>query len=277
MTTSSPERSAQRRSELIEYMSREVLRPRQQFVCRHYRDCLSSCSGKLYYPGQLHHVGPHYDLNVDGEAMRIAVLGLDYGSPDVGINVDQRTSDIIHFGRNTAFGRRNPHMKGTASTLRLLLGRAPGTDAEGERLFGSGDTHIYEAFALLDVVMCSAIDRLGTEGSAPSCATETMKHNCSGHLREALRILDPTVIVIQGRSARAAFLHALGLSDLQSISSSVQHNQRTVQVFDFYHPSAPGKAGWWGQSPQSRYLREVVEPEIKAWARQRAEVAPWRT
>ena len=45
-------------------------------------------------------------------------------------------------------------MRGTTLPRRLLLGREPGTDAEGERLL---DGHIFDGFALVNFLLCSAL------------------------------------------------------------------------------------------------------------------------
>ena len=53
---------------------------------------------------------------------------------------------MIDGSAGKGFQGRNPHMRGTTSILRLLLDRCPGTDDEGERLFGEdkGTAHIFE-------------------------------------------------------------------------------------------------------------------------------------
>jgi len=40
---------------------------------------------------------------------------------------------------------------------------------------------------------------------------------------------------------------------------------RPVDVLTFNHPSAPGHSGWWGRSPNSKYLKLAVEPTIVRW------------
>lgn len=47
-------------------------------------------------------------------------------------------------------------MRGTSSTLRLLLGREPGDDEEGERLL---DGHIFGGFALVNYLLCMALKK----------------------------------------------------------------------------------------------------------------------
>jgi hypothetical protein len=213
-----------------------------------------------------HHVGKHYDLQKGSEPIRIVVLGLDYGDGSVGVNIDERTQSIAGQAWKDSFKDRNPHLKGTTSILRLLLGREPGEDTDGERLFLDTDTHIFDAFALVDAVMCSALPypRQGPH-SASSQITDVMRENCSIHLRHTLRILDPTVIVTQGAKAREALGRAYkGESAFpwwQMGVQSVQLNDRFVNIVSFNHPSARGESGW--SSTKSRYLHETIIPEVR--------------
>ena len=266
MLTSHPDRTAERLAKLNSYMSHNVLTGRS-FTCRHYGECLHSRADTLFYPGQLHHVGCHFDLERDGRELRVVVLGQEYGTPDVGVSIAERTAGISGPTAQVGFARRNPHMKGTTSILRLLLGRDPGEDAAGERLFDTGhDAHIFDAFALVDAMLCSAIENISTVGAARGCASDTMYSNCGEHLREVLRILQPTLIVVQGKTVRSKLPHILGLPGWPwPVSQTVQLFDREILLFNFVHPSAPGSYGWWGQSVSSSYLKNVVEPEIRRY------------
>ena len=75
------------------------------------------------------HVGKHYDLLVDDQELRIVVVGQEYGQAFSQVDLEGRTS-MIDGSASEGFGRRNPHMRGTTSILRLLLGGEPGTDVE---------------------------------------------------------------------------------------------------------------------------------------------------
>ena len=77
------------------------------------------------------HVGKHYDLTVNGQELRIVVVGQEYGSRHRCHTLEERTA---MGNRSTGFQGRNAHMKGTTSLLRLMLGRRTGSDPEGELL-----------------------------------------------------------------------------------------------------------------------------------------------
>lgn len=206
---SRPADTIARIKELDRYMSAYVLSERG-FVCQNFNACRGSHPGE-FFEGQLHHIGDHYDLHVEGRPLRIAVMGQEYGNGPAGVDRIARTRDVaIDTGRGKRFradGRhpaRNPHMRGTTNVLRLLLGAGLGSDYEGEFLtLGSKRAHIFEAFALTNFLLCSAIAAgLSDVGSKRGRSTRVMQRNCSVHLRAAMEILEPTVIIVQGRGVR---------------------------------------------------------------------------
>ena len=66
------------------------------------------------------HVGKHYDLEVDGRPMRIVLVGQEYGQAYTCVDLCGR-STMIATSAQDGFKRRNPHMRGVTSTLRLLV------------------------------------------------------------------------------------------------------------------------------------------------------------
>lgn len=259
---SHPERTRGRCVRVQAYMNAHVLRDDRAFVCNSLAACLASCRGLLYFPGQLHHIGNHYDLTVEGRETRIVVLGQEYGSPHVGVTLDERR-DGIRRSAQAGFSGRNPHMRGTTSILRLLLGRALGDEAEGEVLMQGTSTHLFDGFALVNTLLCSAISEISGSGSAKGRASPTMFENCGRHLREVLQILAPTIVVVQGVGISWWVRRALGLPDYSAQSELVQLFGKQTLLFTFYHPSAGGQAGWWGNSIRSGYLTRTVAPVIR--------------
>lgn len=70
---SDPERTRERFRRLREYVHQNLL-VNGRFICNHYRRCLvSSPNRDAFYEGQMSHVGEHYDLNVDGQDLRVVV------------------------------------------------------------------------------------------------------------------------------------------------------------------------------------------------------------
>ena len=174
-----------------------------EFVCSQYSECRSSHTG-IFYEGQLHHVGKRYDLLLDSLPFRVVVVGQEYGHKPSRVSYQTRYNMIMSRGLNYRFKAtdgykaRNPHMRGTTNVLRLLFGLPLSTDHDSEFLMINGEqVHLFDCFALVNYLICSAIS---TSGKKQGKATATMKRNCHGHFREVLRILEPSVIVVQGKS-----------------------------------------------------------------------------
>lgn len=272
---SDPERTARRVGTLEEYVRRNLL-DTERFICRHHEDCRASAP-PYFYEGQMSHVGKHYDLLVDDQELRIVVVGQEYGQAFSRVDLESRTSMIDGSARE-GFQGRNPHMRGTTSILRLLLGREPGTDVEGERLFGDGaaSAHIFDGFALVNALLCSALDK-PPEGdkAGKGASSRLMQENCARHFRRTLEILEPTVIAVEGQEARSWIGDSL---DLDAKPTAVYNGPAILEVariagkradvLTFVHPSAGGRAAWWGNSVNSKYLKEVVEPTIANWRHQ---------
>ena len=276
MIKSDPERTARRIRNLEEYVRRDLL-DTEHFICGHHRDCRDSAP-PYFYEGQMSHVGKHYDLLVDDQELRIVVVGQEYGQAFSRVDLKGRRSMIDGSARE-GFGRRNPHMRGTTSILRLLLGREPGTDAEGERLSGDGtaSAHIFDGFALVNALLCSAVNK-PPEGSRAGRGASSllMRRNCARHFLRTLEILEPTIIIAEGQGVRSWIGGPLGLGPKPTARykgpASLEITRisgNRVDVLTFNHPSAPGPSAWWGRSPGSKYLKQVVEPTIVKWRNER--------
>ena len=200
-------------------MEVNVLTFGKKFVCCHASECRDSFIKGMgrawghpqggFYEGQLHHVGRHYDLSLNGTPFRIAIVGQEYGHPPTHVLREERTEMILRVGMEGRFkaepghGARNPHMRGTTSALRLLFGLSLGDDFVGEFVsLWSTSVHIFETFALTNFLLCSAIDTPRTCSAGKGRSTSTMQNNCARHFRRAMEILEPTVIVAQGVGVR---------------------------------------------------------------------------
>ena len=279
LITSDPKRTARRIRKLEEYVHHNLL-DGDRFICKHHGDCRASAP-PCFYEGQMSHVGQHYDLLVGGQELRIVVVGQEYGHPPPRVDLKSRTS-MIDGSAKEGFGGRYLHMKGTTSILRLLLGRHSGADAEGERLFGDGATtaHIFDGFALVNALLCSALnDPPGPGiGAGKGASSPLMRQNCARHFRTTMEILEPTVIVAEGQGVRDWIGGPLGLGSKPTapyngpaIVEDGRIDRRRVDVLTFNHPSAGGQSAWWGGSPGSKYLKRVVEPTITRWRSQRGQ------
>lgn len=265
-------RTVRRIRKLEEYVRRNLL-DGDRFICKHHRDCRASAP-PYFYEGQMSHVGKHYDLVVGDQERRIVVVGQEYGQAYARVDLKSRTS-MINGSASERFRGRNPHMRGTTSILRLLLGRHLGTNEEGERLFadGASTAHIFDGFALVNAVLCSALkDPPDGTGAGKGASSPLMRRNCALHFHRTMEILEPTVIVAEGQGVRDWIGGPLGLGSKPTASydgpATIEHGRiagERVDVLTFNHPSAPGPSAWWGRSPRSKYLQQVVEPTIARW------------
>ena len=268
MIRSFPERTRERVRSLEDYVRTELLAQDGSFVCGSYAECRDSRKGFPFHKGQMNHVGRHYDLEVDGRAMRIVVLGQEYGQARECVDLTGR-SEMLDLSARAGFRGRNPHMKGVTSTLRLLLGRELGDDEEGERLL---DGHVFDACAQVNYLHCTALDKprsRDAHGGGRGNSSLTMQRNCAPHFLRTMEILEPTVIVVHGLGLRRWMVNALPHTPDGEIAEVVEIAGRPVDLLTFTHPSAGGHSGWWGTTPRTRYLRETVAPAIRDYVRRR--------
>ncbi|MBT8478532.1 MAG: hypothetical protein KJO06_06420, partial [Gemmatimonadetes bacterium] len=183
----------------------------------------------------------------------------EYGHGGALVGVEARR-EMLHRSAFSSggFNGRNPHMRGTTTALRILFGSGPGADEAGEWLHpAEGEPiHLFNAFALVNFLLCSA-----TDGTTRGRSTRTMRSNCSQHFRAVMEILEPNVIICQGKGFFGAVAKTLGVG------------RAVDQVFEFEiggagglgvclnHPSTPRWIHGWGRLEQP-YLREVVEPAL---------------
>lgn len=145
--------------------------------------------------GQLSHVGRFYDIEEDEVPLRILVIGMETGRTDHEVTLQTRRQQILESAALEPTAR-NPHMIGVTHALRTLHGRPIGQDLKGELINISDNghpTHIFDAYAMANVRLCTSA-KAGTTKSRP---TRIMTQNCVRHLKETIRILQPTVCVVQ--------------------------------------------------------------------------------
>jgi hypothetical protein len=268
-----PAATGRRIGALREYMGEHVLSP-EGFVCASYETCRASTrSDDRFFEGQLSHVGHHYDLTLDGKPLRVVVVGQEYGvvkgtDAPSRISLDERYWRIHdrsglqrRYYADPTHEPRNPHQRGTTSALRVIFGKGLGTDwdeeflqsADGERF------HMFDAFALVNVLLCSNFRPTKNKGAS----TEIMRHNCLRHFAATMQILEPTLMVLQGKGVQGWIAPVLGmLTDRTPYLAEGQLNGGRVLVCRFSHPSAQSKTLSWGHG-NAPYLHEVVEPTLR--------------
>lgn len=276
---SQPEVTARRIAAFDAYAKKAIVRD-QTFVCSSYTACRASHRGD-FFEGQLHHIGMHYDLLMDKVPLRIAVVGQEYGNWTPKVSLVERHRMIVvetglgkHFKAEGGYKARNRHMRGTTSVLRLLLGKDLGVDFNGEFVsLDSKNVHIFEAFALTNCLLCSAVAQ-GADpraraaaanrivGAASGKSTPTMQRNCTRHFRQMLEILEPTVLVAQGKDVArwmaTAFDSTEAVTETLAVAS-VGKNRCFVAAFT--HPSAHAEYDW-GNNERTPYLLGTITPTV---------------
>ncbi len=270
-----PAATARRIAELRAYMDANVL-DAAGFCCASYEACKTSIrEGDRFFEGQLSHVGHHYDLELDERPLRVVVVGQEYavrslepGAKQGEVTLNDRYT-MIHDGSGLSrryytdgtHPARNPHMRGTTSALRVILGKGLGADWDEEFIQTSAGKpfHIFDAFALVNVLLCSA----GPEGLATGRSTKVMRSNCLRHFRASMETLEPTVMVLQGHGVQRWVAPALGtLEERTPYLSEARWSGRRTLVCRFSHPSAHRPLRW-GDRLDAPYLREVVDPTLR--------------
>jgi len=262
---SDPDRTRQRLDALDQYFQSEVFHG-EKFVCK----CCSKCTEshpKHFFKGQLHHVGTHYDLRANGRPFRIAIIGQEDGSSWEFQTLEDRRCRIRKSAAN-GFAKRNPHMRGTTSALRLIFGREPDTDTGGEFLsIGGQRVHLFECFVLINFLLCSALAAApGSErprhGAARGNSTPVMRANCATHLRKALQVLEPNLIIAQGVGV-SKWMAAAGMGTSTKESEEIEFGAGRALMLKFSHPAARFPLNW-GTSASTPYLLETVKPTIRS-------------
>ena len=269
LVQSHPEQTAQREQALAAYYNRHLLSA-DQFLCRHCAVCKASYTNPQgrYSEGQLNAPGTHYDLTVDERPLRIVSVGQESGSGLAHSTMAQRQAAIAHTAAEQRFvaeadhPARTQHMKGITNVLRLLFGNGLGTNYADEfiSLTDGSKVHLLHCFTLVNYLLCSAHS---TKRSKRGESTATMRRNCNEHFRATLEILEPTVVIVQGKAmwpnVRRAF-DTLTPIDEPIYQGSI--GEQTMVVISFTHPSSMHPYNW-GVNSATPYLMEKVVPCIR--------------
>ncbi|MFC5179424.1 hypothetical protein [Nocardioides taihuensis] len=218
------------------------------------------------------HVGHRYDLVLDDKALRVVVVGQESGWPKnprfaQRVSLADRYQQVHgvsglarHYYTDPGYPGRNPHMRGTTSALRIIFGLGLGTDHEAEFVnpVNGKPFHLFDGFALVNRLLCSSSSPESSKGRP----TRTMWQNCGTHFRATMKILEPTLVVVQGHSVAKAVNRDLPVSrQLGDHLYESDTDLGRILVATFSHPSAHGSLRW-GDNPKAIYLTEVVEPTL---------------
>lgn len=267
-------RTARRVEDLERYYSDNVLRG-NSFVCPSFAACSQSINDHIdFYEGQLSHVGSRYDLFKDHRPLRIVVSGLDYGHPPRKVNMsDRRTMIVDYAGVKHPFyaagskkKQRTSQGRGTSLILKRIL---LGSESLAGRGFANQDTeflespqdpqsHMFNMYAQVNFLLCSAV-----ADQRQSRSSKLMRSSCAEHYWETLKILQPTILVVQGKGRFRGVVDELGIRTNWERETETWGRFRgdglEFVTCDFTHPSARSK-GW--VTPNQQYFQSHVAPTM---------------
>ncbi len=278
--THNAEGTRRRTARLRYYYSRHVLRGRD-FICRHCEACVASHPGR-FIPGQLNAPGACFDLTItrseQSTPLRVMIVGQEVGGGEDRVSMARRKERVMsmalerRYRREGEFAGRNQHMKGVTNALRLLFDCGLGSNYDGEWLtFADGSRHhLFACFALVNYLLCSAISADPQARAKRGESTATMRRNCNEHFRATLAILEPTVIIVEGKSfwknVRRAFDEVEQVDESGHLYQAKIGEQRTL-IASLTHPSAMHPHNW-GSNERMPYLLDVVAPTIERLRRE---------
>lgn len=155
---------------------------------------------------------------------------------------------------------RNPHMRGITSALRVIFSKGLGVDYDDEFVHPNNGRpfHIFDGFALVNRLLCSA----GPRDSSQGRPTRTMFQRCLEHFNATVSILEPTLVILQGgqvgKWTESVFAPSRSYGDHLY---EARLDGRRLLVCTFSHPSAHGALRW-GDNLESPYLIDVVVPTL---------------
>lgn len=246
-----------------QYLADNVLNG--DFICPSFDSCRSS-HGDTFYEGQLHHIGRYYGLSANGLPLRAVVVGQEYGHPPSRVDMRARYDMIMNsahgcrFTAEPGYDVRNPHMRGTTNVLRLLFGVPLGVDHRSEFIQVEGQlVHLFDAFALVNYLLCSAV----ADGRRNGKATGTMKRNCRSHFRAIIDLLEPSVVIMQGKTFWPSIQESFdAVSPATDGVYKARLGDNTMFVAVFSHPCAHFPYNW-GVNDRTEYLMKTVVPAIE--------------
>jgi hypothetical protein len=266
-------KTTERTEKLRAYFRTSVLRD-GTFVCHHEGCCKKSFSDSLpsgvFYAGQLHHVGKHYDLFKNNQPLRIVVVGMSYGHKPAGYSMADRSEQLENNGQHysvrgsgeAGIPKRNPHMSGTTFALRIAFGLGFDDISRATEFIqvDAERVHIFDAFALVDFLLCSGISEDEKMGDR---STAVMRTNCASHFRRTLEVLEPNLIIIQGIGTADWMAQAgFGIGRTSEFPEKIVVNGSQCLLLTFPHPSTLGSHNW-GSGPKNEYLLGFVKPAIE--------------
>lgn len=260
--------TARRRAALKRYVRGALLTAEGRFICK---SCDAVCRGSAavkdlaFIEGEMPHMGEYFSLVDENDSpTRVVVVGQERGRGKSIVQMEERTA-VVQSKRDP--WERNPHLRGTTNALLVMMGLSPG-GRDGESILVDGSArHVLDCFVLTNSTLCSALVKhrgtgLPTTSGKP---TPEMKKRCVEHLQAMLHIWEPTILLLQGDSARVTASDALSTSFVRGSAIDIRINDTNCRVCPVTHPnshssSKPDILGW--VYPTSHYFRETLTPML---------------
>ncbi|MEQ8833445.1 MAG: hypothetical protein RIB67_03240 [Miltoncostaeaceae bacterium] len=166
-------------------------------------------------------------------------------------------SSQIAASQRAGYRGRNQHMKGTTLALRAAFGLAVDSASETVAV-GGRQTPLFDCFAMANLLLCSAVD---ASGGSKSLGTKiaAMRSNCSPHLLETIRVLEPTLVISQGVDVGKELSRALTIE--RQVSDRVSEARLGGLRFAFVDLRHPSR-NWF--TPNQAYAVDVALPALAA-------------
>lgn len=232
-------------------------------------------AGHDFVYGQLSHVGKRYDLIRDGNEIRLVIGGISVGRRWFYVNMGKRYKQILQgSGMEENFVERNPHMRGTSLLVRrILLGPDSWSDfreknSEFLTKVHRQENHMFNYFGLVNLVLCSAMKNESTDDKS----TTIMRKNCANHFEEAIRILEPTIVVFQSENHFSRLIDKWkdeGVwEEYSPYCGSYKRGRLEFLTFTFGHPLAWQERGWGRYTTRLHpYFTGTINKVLSYWLR----------
>ncbi|MEZ4672926.1 MAG: hypothetical protein R2932_01625 [Caldilineaceae bacterium] len=113
---------------------------------------------------------------------------------------------------------------------------------------------------MVNYLLCSAHS---TKRSKRGESTATMRRNCNEHFRATLEILEPTVLIVEGKSIWPNVRWAFDtLTPVDEPLYRAEIAGRAFFALSFTHPSSMHPHNW-GINAETPYLLKVVVPTVE--------------
>ena len=258
-----PEVTRRRVEALSDYHDCNIYSERDGFICSSRfscRDSMAKLTGCSFYEAQGATVAPYYDLVEGDRPLRVMVVPMETGADQIRFSVEKRTAETLK-AKRLSFQQRNPHMKGVTFALQLALGGLElGDTPESEivRCRDGRQVHLFDAFAMVNSALCSAVK---TDTMA-SVARPQMRENCMKHLLRTIEILQPTLLISQGVGVGKVLGDHFAIDRWHADGVAACHvGEVRFAWVGLCHPSVRDRRNW--SSLGSSYLQQEVRPRIE--------------